>query len=256
MKISNPCFPFTIPGDSEPLLFCFHHAGGNAGQLKRWAGIQDGIAVVPVEYAGHGCRMSEESNLHLQDIAIELAQAIHKESSCRTIYIYGHSLGSMIAFETVKCLETSGCQVGGLVVAGRGAPFEKDLSEFRSWMGRTALIQEMKRLGGMDAELLANEEFMDYFAPVIIKDYAMHESYGYEPARIKAPIIAHCAKRDGVTSPEQMNKWREVTEAGNFTFRLFEGGHFFVLESEHYLSELLLEIHKLETNNNKVEGII
>ena len=97
MKIINSCFPFRIPGTHEPLLFCFHHAGGKAGQLRSWSGVQNEIAVVPVEYAGHGCRMRERFNQTIQEIAQEIAQAISRECQFRKVYIYGHSLGSLFA---------------------------------------------------------------------------------------------------------------------------------------------------------------
>ena len=54
MKVKDKCFPFGIPPEADTLLFCFHHAGGNAGQLRSWCGVKNDIAVVPVEYAGHG----------------------------------------------------------------------------------------------------------------------------------------------------------------------------------------------------------
>ena len=60
MKVKDKCFPFGIPPEADTLLFCFHHAGGNAGQLRSWCGVKNDIAVVPVEYAGHGCRMGEK----------------------------------------------------------------------------------------------------------------------------------------------------------------------------------------------------
>ena len=251
MKIINSCFPFRIPGTHEPLLFCFHHAGGNAGQLRSWSGVQNEIAVVPVEYAGHGCRMRERFNQTIQEIAQEIAQAISRECQFRKVYIYGHSLGSLIAFEAVKCLERSGISVGGLAVAGRGAPFEQDLSRFRSWMGRDALLTEMRRLGGMDPQLLENKEFMDYFAPIILMDYALHEAYCYDNSPIRAPIIAHCAEMDVDTSPQQMKEWKRVTK-GLFNFRMFQGGHFFVLESETYLSALLQDIKKIDARGRKL----
>ena len=49
MKVKDKCFPFGIPPEADTLLFCFHHAGGNAGQLRSWCGVKNDIAVVPVE---------------------------------------------------------------------------------------------------------------------------------------------------------------------------------------------------------------
>lgn len=245
MKIQNPCFPFGIEGDTEPLLFCFHHAGGNAGQLRSWSGIKNGIAVVPVEYAGHGCRMREPSPKGIHEIAEELAKEILNKQKNRKIYIYGHSLGSLIAFETVKFLEENGVEISGLIVAGRGAPFDKDLGSFKSCMGRDALLTEMRRLGGMEECFLQDKSFMDYFAPIILKDYELHERYVYDNACICAPICAHCAREDVDTSPEQMAHWSAVTK-DFFEEELFDGGHFFVLESDDYLDTLLMTVEKME----------
>ena len=45
MKVKDKCFPFGIPPEADTLLFCFHHAGGNAGQLRSWCGVKNDIAV-------------------------------------------------------------------------------------------------------------------------------------------------------------------------------------------------------------------
>ncbi|HNZ99586.1 alpha/beta fold hydrolase [Ruminococcus sp.] len=245
MTIENRCFPFGIPVGRGPLLFCFHHAGGNAGQLRSWSGIRSGISVVPVEYAGHGCRMKERFSEDICDIAAELAGEIAKAAEGRRIYIYGHSLGTLIAFETVRILELQGTDVQGLVVAGRGAPFDRDLGGFHSSMGREALIEEMKRLGGMDECFLGDKSFMDYFSPIILSDYRLFERYSYDGGRISAPVCAHCAVDDVDTSPEQMLHWEQVTDSW-FEEKTFEGGHFFVLEMEDYKDILLEEVKMME----------
>ena len=241
MKIQNPYFPFGIPGTKEPILFCFHHAGGNAGQLRQWAGVKDDVAIVPVEYAGHGCRMDEEFPESIQEIANELAKAIFVNYQNRDVYVYGHSLGTLIAFETVKVLERLGVRVNRLIVAGRGAPFDAELIDFKSHMGVEALIEEMRRVGGMEEELLQDKRFMEFFSPIILHDYWLHERYEYDGSHIAAPISAHCANGDADTNLEQMSQWQQVT-SGSFDKRGFEGGHFFVLESEEYLSILISEV--------------
>ena len=248
MKIANRCFPFCISGEKEPLLFCFHHAGGNAGQLRSWAGVTKGISVVPVEYAGHGCRMREKFDCGICDIAKELAKEIAEKAGDRKIFIYGHSLGSLIAYKTVKLLEMMNVEISGLIVAGRGAPFDKDFSCFRSCMGREALLDEMRRLGGMDETFLNDKGFMDYFAPIILNDYAIHEQYEFDNSCVCAPICAHCARNDVDTSPEQMANWAEVTN-NYFEEKTFDGGHFFVLELDDYFDTLLKTVRKIDSIN-------
>ena len=241
MRIKTPCFPFGILGDEEPLLFCFHHAGGNAGQLRKWAGLKCGIGVVPVEYAGHGVRMGEPFANSIREIADEIAIAIANICGSRNIYIYGHSLGTIIAFETVRALENKQINVCKLIVSGRGAPFDKDYSNFRTEMGQDALLNEMRRLGGMDEEMLCDERFMEYFSPIVMHDYSLIERYEYDSGCISSPVSAHCSRNDVETTPEQMSHWETVTK-GAFSQKIFDGGHFFVLENENYCSELLLEV--------------
>lgn len=243
MKIKTPCFPFGIPGEVEPILYCFHHAGGNANQLRDWAGVNRDVAVIPIEYAGHGARMCEPFADSISGIACDIADAIERNSNGRRIFIYGHSFGALIAFETVKVLEQKGVPVQKLIVAGRGAPYDSDYSNFRTAMGRDALLDELRRLGGMDEEMLLDERFVDYFAPIILSDLALIEQYMYDGTLINCPISAHCSRNDIETSPEQMSHWQTVTH-GCFNEKLFEGNHFFVLENTDYLNDLLLEIYK------------
>ncbi len=240
MKERELCFPFGIPGGAEPTLFCFHHAGGNASQLRCWAGVNNGIAVVPVEYAGHGTRMREPYAESIAQIAKEIAKKIVL-SGRKKVYLYGHSFGSLVAFETAKELEKNSFEVQKLIVAGRGAPFDSDLSGYRTSMSRDALIDQLRRLGGMEEEMLLDERFIEYFAPIILGDLKLIEQYLYDEQKINCPIVAHCSDNDPETNFDQMSHWKDVTHR-HFTERLFIGNHFFVFEDETYFGELLKEI--------------
>lgn len=231
-------FPFGINENAEKLLYCFYHAGATSEVFRKWAGINNNIAIIPIEISGRGRRFKEPYSKSVSNIADEISDAILKSSGKRQIFIYGHSFGSINAFETVLSLEHKGAEVSRLIVSGRGAPFDKDKSGFSLEMGRDALIDLLYSMGGVDSELLSNEFFREYFMPIIENDLILTESYKYNGEKVKCPITAHCGTNDPETDSIQMSHWKSVTD-NSFDEQVFEGGHFFVFDNKDYLNKLI-----------------
>lgn len=234
-------FPFGVDDEAEALLFCFYHAGGNSEQMRKWKEKSKKIAVVPIEIAGHGSRFREPFSKSILEIAEETAEAIMSVASVRPVYIYGHSFGALNAFETACCLEKKNIPISQLIIAGRGAPFDSDKNGFRLEMGRSALVETLRGLGGMNTELFSDERFAEYFLPIIESDLSLIESYSYDGKTVNCSINAHCGIYDTETDQEQMSHWKTVT-LSRLNEKLFDGGHFFIYENEEYFNELIIDI--------------
>lgn len=240
MKQTEKWFPFGIKNDKRIVLFCFAHAGGSATSFRSWdkfAGSD--VQVVPVELPGHAMRFWEKPADEIQELVKEIAQAISEVIEDRTYTLYGHSFGALLAFLTAYELEKQYHKKAGLlVVSGRHAPFDEEKGGFRTYMGKQALIDEMRRLGFMSEEMLNNEEFLGIFLTVIMNDYKLNEEYQYANEKIGVPILAYSSKDDLGAEPEVMKGWNKAT---NGMFRLYEmaGSHFFVYEMGKSFYELL-----------------
>lgn len=239
-------FPFGIPEDSiKKKLFCFHCAGGNAISFKEWTQAKE-IDVIPVEVPGRGLRIGEECITDIYSLVDKLFAEIAPLCANSKYYFFGHSMGALLAFQLTYLLEN---RIGNtpqlLIVAGRQPPNIPDTSEFKSYMGNEELRKELVRLGGTPKEVLENRDLFEFLAPIIRKDYMLHESYHYNGEKINIPIIAHSGTEDSGANINIMKFWNEMT-TGEFKVEEFKGNHFFI----HNLGKNYIETIEKEVLDN------
>ena len=225
-------FPYGLKCSEKPYrLFCFHHAGGGVVIFKNWLGFSSHVEVIPVEIPGHSSRHDEECVTDFGDVVRESAAAIAAAADPRPIYLYGHSLGAVIAFETALVLKKKyGISVKKLFVAGRQAPMDEDVTGYRLEMGTGKLYEELISMGMTTREDVEDETFRKFFQPVLISDYKLNENYRYNGEKLKCPIVALCGDEDHTAPREVMARWEKVTEKG-FSEYEFHGSHFFPYNS-------------------------
>ena len=222
-----------VKAGDEPCVICIYHAGGNGNVFYRFMHISEKILVAPVELPGHGRRAKEPCGESFVKMAKSIAKEVSQRFSNRKLYIYGHSLGTILAYEVCKCLEKSyDIFPKLLIVSGRNAPFDRDLSTFKTSMGEQMLIEEMRRYQFMPETLLENKGFMDYFLPITMNDYKMGEDYLYDDSeKILTPIFLNYGDCDIEIVPERLDLWKDVTK-GSFHKKVYSGGHFFMFDKE------------------------
>lgn len=229
---SNIWFPYKRRSDCSPgcKLFCFHHAGGDSNIFRDWIDLDKSIEVIPVEIPGRRKRIGEECRTDFAKLIDEIAIEVISNAKSDKIFIYGHSLGAILAFHLVGILENGySKEVEGLFVAGREAPTDEDPSPYRTSMGINALKSELLRIGDTPKQLLDNEPFMDFYMPIVYSDYRLAEDYSYDGEIVNCPIYAMCGKNDVLTDFDIMKNWQQVTQK-SFVLKEFEGGHFFAYQ--------------------------
>lgn len=228
---SNVWFPFERErNSSKNMLFCFHHAGGTASLYRDWIRWSDQIQVIPVELPGKATRMGEKFAVNMHNTSKEIAGQIVSEAEHADIWLYGHSMGAVLAFSVACALEKKyGKHIKKLIVSGRHAPQDQVEETYRSTMGDKALVTELRRLGGTPEELLENSEVSKYILPTIKADYRLNESYQYTGEMLHCPISAYAGNQDTDAPFALMENWESVTDG---PFRIFEeeGSHFFPTE--------------------------
>jgi medium-chain acyl-[acyl-carrier-protein] hydrolase len=89
-------------------------------------------------------------------------------------------------------------------------------------------LEALRRLGGTPAEILDHAEFMELMLPVLRADFAVAETYVYEPREpLGLSISAFGGLEDRVTSLEDLAAWQAQT-CGPFRLRMVPGNHFFL----------------------------
>ncbi|WP_225829865.1 thioesterase II family protein [Streptomyces sp. NK08204] len=213
--------------DAPVRLVCLPHAGGSATFYSGLARtLAPDIDVLAVQYPG---RLERRAEPPMKDLTA-LAEALVTELAPwtdRAFALFGHSLGSMVAFETARRFEAMGRTPVCLFVSGRGAP-SRHRREFGTELDDTTLLQQMRRLGGTDPRVFADEDLMRLALPVLRADYHMVENYRYVPGPpLSCPVTALNGRTDPKVSPPDIAAWRDHTTA-SFDSLTFPGGHFYL----------------------------
>lgn len=228
----------TSPSD---LLICFHHAGGSGRVFKSWEKALPACEVLAVDMPNRGENYGKPFPKDVRSYAEKTAETLKPLIGSRPFVLYGHSLGALNAFLTAYFLEQDHITAKGLVVSGRHAPNQPNPSPYQSGMGRDVLLKTIRDYGMTPEELLGNKDFLDYYLPVIEKDYAWSETYEYHGELLqKIPIRAHAAVDDPEANPEMMSLWKDMT-LSDFSTATFEGGHFFPFNREEAHLKILKE---------------
>jgi surfactin synthase thioesterase subunit/glycosyltransferase involved in cell wall biosynthesis len=213
----------------KPRLFCLPYAGAGALVYQPWvASLSPAVSVCPVRLPGRETRIHEEQLTDMAALVKALEGAITPYLD-RPFAFFGHSMGAAIAFELARSLRRHGKTLpAALYVSGARAP------QFRlNWtpppsLDDRELLEQLRRLDGIPAEVLDDPQVMQYALPVLRADTALFRNYVYatEPP-LSVPIFAYGGTSDPNVSVEQLEAWREQTNSA-FVRREFEGGHFFI----------------------------
>ena len=121
----------------------------------------------------------------------------------------------------------------------------------RKKLDRESIIQEMKRLGGTDSEVLNNVQLMDIFTPIMRADMYVLYSYVYieYKEKIQVPIVVQYGSYDGDVI-DSVKRWADYAE-GACEFYGYDDGHFFI---NRYYKEMAEVINAKLLRNNWEKG--
>lgn len=213
-------------------LFCLPYAGASAMAYLRWRrSAPSWLDIRPLELPGRGSRASEPLATDLVDLAAQLARELRGETG-RAYALFGHSMGSLLAFELACALRAQGLPLPrALLVSGGAAPAHRDYLRFRAPMSDEQLLDELARLQGTPDEALQDPELMRLALPVLRADFLLCGRYRYQPiAPLQCPLHVLAGSQDKA-SETQLLAWRELA-AADFSLKLFDAGHFFIQTHE------------------------
>jgi surfactin synthase thioesterase subunit len=223
-------------GWDVPRIFCFPHAGGSPRLFLDWqAGLAGDAEILAVCRPGREHRFAEPAPTidELIDGAAAAITALTQRDG-RPFYLFGHSLGALVAFEVCRKLAdlaggtgpavprhfiASGCSAPPLLPSER----VKQIATLTGAEFATAI----GFFGGLAPEVLADEEVRDLLLPGLIADFRMAVGYRYRPGpRLAVPATLVVGRDDPHVKAAQIEPW-----AGEFTWppdeHLVDGGHFY-----------------------------
>ena len=218
-------------------LVCFPHAGGSASYFYPLSELlAPTIEVLAVQYPGRQDRIAEKCAGSIT----ELARGALAGEPAPPFSFFGHSMGSIVAFEAARL-----CQQGGvsgpdrLITSGYPAPsrLRNGHVHLRDDAG---LIAELRELGGVDPRWLDDADVLATVLPPLRADYQVIEAHPATAERLTGiPVRMLVGDADPHTTLAEAEAWAQAT-TGRFDLRVFAGGHFYLEEHLAEVAQLIL----------------
>ncbi len=224
--------------DPRARLVCLPHAGGTATAYAGWADrLPDWVELLCVQYPGRQDRIAEPC---LPSVAM-MADAVTAALTPYTdlpLYMFGHSMGGMVAYECAVRLEAgSGPSPAALFVSGQLAPHRH--TPFLDGLDDATVEAAIRDTGWIEPKVLDHPQLRELVLPMLVADFRAAMAYELaEPVRLRCPIVSYHGRAEPAAAPQELAAWSELT-SGGATWRRFDGDHFYLRARE---AELVADI--------------
>jgi len=241
-------------------LFCFPYGGGGASIFREWQQhVPDTIEVCPIQLPGRENRMDERPLHDLRELIPILVKQI-KSFLDVPFAVFGHSFGSLIAFEMARFLRRNNLlQPMNLFVSAYPDPRKPSTSlnnlirnlqdmnidlfalkqeEIRNLKedqlnGLTRVFKDNGIVDYSDERM--NRSIIEVLLPIFIGDMNIVKNYVYyDEAPLEADLTVFVGDQDAWVSPDDHWGWKDHSEK-NCNFQTFNSGHLFIREHDFML---------------------
>jgi medium-chain acyl-[acyl-carrier-protein] hydrolase len=209
-----------------------------------------------VQLPGRESRLREAPLRTVSALASELASELQPLLD-RPYALFGHSLGGVVAFETIRELARRGapgpCRL--IVSASRAPHLPWPHPPLRDRVDLEMLAEVNRRYGGsVPRQVMESAELRGLFVPSLRADLGALETYCYAPgAPLAHPISAFAGSADQSVPASVVEPWRTHTTAP-FRMRVIEGGHLFVQSAQRELIAAIREDLRVDTELAASDG--
>lgn len=228
-----------FPGERGTATVVFPHAGGAAAAYRTFALAlaARGVDTYLVQYPQRGERLADPAPETVGGMAAEIFAAADW-ARLGPLRLFGHCMGALVGFEFTRIAENHGGTVRELWASASQAPSTVAGSRPVPITDRE-LLADIVDLGGTDASLLDDEDFLELLLPAVRADYQAFNRYTCDRhVRIHADIHAVGGRDDHRVEQDLLRQWEFHTDAA-FTFTVFDGGHFYVDDHLDEVAELV-----------------
>lgn len=212
-------------------LFFLPYAGGSASVFLSWKrSLDEAIDIKPVELAGKGKRICEPLYESMKEAVSDVFSVISKEIDEGEYAIYGHSMGTILAYEVTRKIKAAKMkEPKHIFFSGRNSPDTENILKDMHTLNDNDFIRRVLNYGGPNMELFENEEFKTMFLPILRGDFNLVEMYKFQNDNFKlgCNITILNGREDKLISFDQMKNWEKISD-GSCSFYEFDDGHFFI----------------------------
>ncbi len=210
-------------------LICFPYAGGNASTYTSWVNIiPDNVELVLVQPPGRATRIFEQAYTSMDSLIQSLIKVIPSKLD-KPYILFGHSLGSRVAFELMNKLKQQEYPLPQHFIASgsRGPQCTSDKKELYK-LPDEDFIFELQKLNGTPKALLENKDLMDLLLPLIRADFELSDKYLYsDNTRFNCSVSVLGGEYDVDITDLHLKSWGDFFTK-KITQHIIKGDHFYI----------------------------
>ncbi|MBD1379483.1 thioesterase II family protein [Metabacillus arenae] len=236
-------------------LLCLPYAGGSAASIYlSWKRkLKEKIEVLPLELAGRGKRLREPLCTSVNEMVDDLIQKSLPvlQDDSRPYAIFGHSMGGLLAYELCNKIQELGLPAPTCLIVSGFHPPDKKIEGNLHQLPLDEFAEVIKKSGNVPPSIFEDRDLYNLFIPILHADYKLVFSYQYKPKAtvLNTDLYAFTGKEDYKVY-HQRKEWM-IHTIGKFQDFVFEGGHFFIRQSEEQVLEKIEEILSTEKPMDK-----
>lgn len=224
-------------------LLILPHAGGSArGYCVFKKFLANGIELIPAEPAGRGSRTAEACFDDITECATDLLGRNREHIENGDYAVFGHSMGTLLAFEFVRLAVKDGLPAPKHVfLSGRCAPDEAPgLFSEEDDISDSDVVDVFIKNKLLPDMILENKEMLNMISKIIGADVRMVEKYRPTPETFKFPcdVSVLYGTEDELLSGAGVDGWKRFAQK-NCDIHSFSGGHFYYNDNKEAVCELI-----------------
>ncbi|MDN3487082.1 alpha/beta fold hydrolase [Pseudoalteromonas sp. APC 3224] len=224
-------------------LICFPYAGGSASTFYSWASkLPACVELVAIQLPGRGNRFNESPYSNMDDL-IQSLLVDFKSIMDKPYILFGHSLGSRVAFELMNQIKQEDLRLPiHFVASGSKGPNCHPRKEPIHHLPAKEFIHELSNLNGTPKEVLKNKEIMELYLPTLRADFQMAHEYIYKCDDVfNCPISVLGGEQDIDITLSDLESWGKHFQAP-YNVHILPGDHFFV---DSHSEQVLKQINRI-----------
>ncbi|MGV4927981.1 thioesterase (plasmid) [Streptomyces sp. BHT-5-2] len=213
-------------------LICLPYAGAGAGVYRPWRAMSTPrLEAVPIQLPGREEEYGAPFYATIAEAAEDIAGRIRAAVGTEPYSLFGHSFGSILAYETTQQLIGHGGPLPEqIVVSGSVSPRHRERRLISADDDEQA-VADLRDMVGQDIESLNHPDLRALLLPVLRADVKLLSDY--EPAAGRAPLpIPLTAIRGDADVMVPVPEWRDWSAFTSAAFRELQmpGGHMYLAD--------------------------